>query len=79
MRRGEVECGEVALPHDGFVMCLVRTGGTVREDVDVTLQKEEIHPVPDSLFGAPDGTVVDHLDAVVVADEDGVFHDDEGA
>jgi hypothetical protein len=35
---------------------------------------KEVDPIPGSLLCASNGTAVDHLDAVVVADEEWVFH-----
>ena len=55
-------------------MRFVGSRGAEREDVDVAILKEEVHPVSDSDLRTTDGTAVDHLDAVVVADEERVFH-----
>jgi hypothetical protein len=74
LRRRNVQRAEVALAHARFVMRLVRSCRAESDEVDVAFEEEEIHPVADGLLDATGWTAVQHLDAVIVADEEMIFH-----
>ena len=70
----DIQPGEVAFTNGRLVVRFVGPRGTECEDVYVAILDEEVDPIPDSLLCASNGTAVDHLDTIVIADEEWVFH-----
>jgi hypothetical protein len=70
----DVQRCKITLTDFRFVMGLVGSRRAEREDVDLRVLEEEVHPVANGLLCSIRRTAVNHLDAVIIADEDGVFH-----
>ena len=74
LRRRDIQPGEVAFTNRRLVVRFVGPRGAECENVYVAILDEEVDPILDSLLCAANGTAVDHLDAIVVADEEWIFH-----